>query len=34
MLLTFAYWRRSSIVSTMTNLVLTLSPNLRRDRVS
>jgi hypothetical protein len=34
MLLTFAYRRRSSLVSNLTNLVLTLSPNLRRDRVS
>jgi hypothetical protein len=34
MLLTFAYRRRSSIVTTMTNLVVALSPNLRRDRVS
>src|SRR5262249_25012806 len=34
MLLTFAYRRRSSIVTTMTNLLVTLSPNLRRDRVS
>jgi hypothetical protein len=34
MLLNFAYRRPSSIVTTMTNLVVTLSPNLRRDRVS
>ena len=34
MLLTFAYRRRSSIVTKMTNLVIALSPNLRRDRVS
>src|SRR5262249_5761367 len=34
MLLTFAYLRRSSIVTNMTNLVVALSPNLRRDRVS
>jgi hypothetical protein len=34
MLLTFAYRQRSSIVTTMNNLVVTLSPNLRRDRVS
>src|SRR5207302_8349543 len=34
MLLTFAYRRRSSILTKMTNLVIALSPNLRRDRVS
>src|SRR5882672_6888228 len=34
MLLTFAYRRRSSIVTNMTNLVIALSPNLRRDQVS
>jgi hypothetical protein len=34
MLLTFLYRRRSSIVETMENLVMTLEPNLRRDRVS
>jgi hypothetical protein len=34
MLLTFAYQRRSSIVTRMTDLIVTLSPNLRRDRVS
>ena len=34
MLLTLAYLRRSSIVTNMTNLVVTLAPNLRRDRVS
>jgi hypothetical protein len=34
MLLTLAYLRRSSIVTNMTNLVIALSPNLRRDRVS
>ena len=34
MLLTFAYRRRSSIITKMTNLVIALSPNLRRDRVS
>jgi hypothetical protein len=34
MLLTFAYLRRSSITTSMTNLVVALSPNLRRDRVS
>ncbi len=34
MLLTFAYRRRSSIAATMNNLVVALSPNLRRDRVS
>src|SRR5712691_7141174 len=34
MLLTLAYLRRSSIIANMTNLVVALSPNLRRDRVS
>jgi hypothetical protein len=34
MLLTFLYHRRSSIVETMDDVVMTLEPNLRRDRVS
>jgi hypothetical protein len=34
MLLTFAYQKRSSIVTRLTDLMVTLSPNLRRDRVS
>jgi hypothetical protein len=32
--LTFAYWKRSTIVQAPAGLAVTLAPNLRRDRVS
>src|SRR5262249_47441187 len=32
--LTFAYWKRSTVVQTPTSLAVSLAPNLRRDRVS